>query len=321
MLSQMLTKVAPRLGMRAEKVAPGSWLLQRGDDGSRLRTTVLEDDLWLLQKPQGRRTYRTRSAGSPDSRAHLVYAPRAARRNMQAVQRKLGQWLLEEQVLWVFRALDIDVVLDVGANVGQYARRLRRAGYTGRIISFEPLAEFADKLRQEAAGDPLWDVHQYALGDEDTTAEINATPGLNLSSLLPASDFGKRWSSGLREPVTETIQVHRLDSVLPEMLAGIPESRVFLKLDTQGYDLPAFRGAGACTRDILALQSEVSCVPIYEDMPPLETQLAEYRSAGFDLAGMYPVSRHARTLRVIEFDAVLVRGSAFGGDGSETPDR
>jgi hypothetical protein len=36
---------------------------------------------------------------------------------------------------------------------------------------------------------------------------------------------------------------------------------------------------------------------------------------------MYPVSRHARTLRVIEFDAVLVRGSAFGGDGSGTPDR
>ena len=100
-------------------------------------------------------------------------------------------------------------------------------------------------------------------------------------------------------------------AVLDEALQGIAEPRVYLKLDTQGYDLLAFRGAGRRVDDLLAMQSEVSCLPIYEGMPQLEEQLGEYRSAGFDIAGLFPVSMHRPTLRVLEFDAVMVRKEAF----------
>ena len=227
------------------------------------------------------------------------------------MQSALGEFLLEEQAMWVFDQLGVNCVLDVGANVGQYAQRLRAAGYTGRIVSFEPLAEFAEQLRSAAAGDPSWIVCQYALGDPDETAKINATPGRTLSSLLPASEFGKEWRKTLRAPVSETVRVRRLDSVLDEVLADLDDPRIFLKLDTQGFDLNVIRGARERLGDISGLQSEVACLPIYEQMPQLEEQLAEYRAAGFDIVGMYPVGRHVATGRVIEFDVVMVRASAL----------
>ena len=288
MLPAKLARLAPRLGLDADPVGPGAWLLRKASSEMVTRPMV----------PKG-------------TVGRLVYHPGRARRNVTAVQRHVSSFLLEEQVSAILRDLSINCVLDVGANVGQYARSLRRAGYQGRIVSFEPLEEFATKLRRKSAKDPAWRVQQYALGDEETTAEINATPGASLSSLLPASDFGKEWSHKLETSVKETITVRRLDAVLDEVLAGIDEPRVYLKLDTQGYDLPAFRGAGDRLTDILAMQSEVSCLPIYEGMPELEEQLGAYRRAGFDIAGLFPVTLHRPTLRVLEFDAVLVRQEAF----------
>jgi FkbM family methyltransferase len=288
MLRSTLLRLAPRAGLQVDPVAPGAWLLRR--TGSP-----------VVARPLVPRT----PVGS------VVYLPRRARRQLPLLQRHVGSFLLEQQVSAILGELRINCVLDVGANVGQFGQSLRRSGYRGRIASFEPLEEFATKLRRRAAKDPKWHVHEFALGDTDTTAEINATPGASLSSLLPASEFGKEWSSKLERSVKEEIQVRRLDGVLDEVLDGIKEPRVYLKLDTQGYDVLAFRGAGDRLREILAMQSEVSCLPIYEGMPQLEEQLGEYRAAGFDIAGLFPVSMHRPTLRVLEFDAVLVRQEAF----------
>ena len=292
MLPAKLARLAPRLGARldwdVDVAGPGAWLVRRPSSP-------------VVSRPLVPRS----------SVGRLVYHPRRTRRNIASVQRHLSHFLLEQQISALLAELRINCVLDVGANVGQFGRTLRRAGYSGRIASFEPLDEFATKLRRRANKDRNWRVYQYALGDEDTTAEINATPGASLSSLLPASEFGKEWSPKLETPVKQEITIRRLDGVLDEVLAGIDEPRAYLKLDTQGYDLLAFRGGGDRIKEILAMQSEVSCLPIYEGMPQLEEQLAAYRQAGFDIAGLFPVTMHRPTLRVLEFDAVLVRQEAF----------
>jgi hypothetical protein len=52
----------------------------------------------------------------------------------------------------------VDLLLDVGANVGQYAMRRIETGYSGRIVSFEPLSGPRAALEKEAAGHPNWSI-------------------------------------------------------------------------------------------------------------------------------------------------------------------
>jgi FkbM family methyltransferase len=243
-----------------------------------------------------------------DGRTWVIRRQRGRRRPGQE-QRALGDYLAREHVAWLLRELEINCVLDVGANVGQYAQLLRSEGYAGRIVSFEPVAALAEQLRQTAEADPDWTVVQCALGEVDEETEINVRPG-SMSSLLPSSDFGKGWSDRLREAESETISVRRLEGLFADAVEGIDEPRVYLKLDTQGYDLQAFAGAGETLKQIAGLQSEVSCVPIYDHMPRLPEQIAAYEAEGFEITGMFPVTRHRATLRVIEFDVTMVRAEA-----------
>ncbi len=239
---------------------------------------------------------------------------------MNAYQKRMGQHLGEEHLAWVLRELGVTCVLDVGANTGQFATRLRRAGYAGHIVSFEPVAHLLAELNRAAARDPHWRVLGYGLGDIDGAAEINVVPG-TMSSLLPASSFGQEWSDKLRDAHPETIQVRRLASVYSEALAGLDAARVFLKMDTQGYDLQALRGAGDYLDEVVGLQSEVPCVAIYDGMPGMTEMLSEYEAAGFAISGIFPVTCHRPTLRVIEFDVVMVRAQARTATGPTTPSR
>lgn len=269
-----------RLGLEVTRLGGGAAVVAR--PGSPVRVDEVDGRSWVIHR-----------------------GPRRPARE----QRALGDYLLREHVAWLLRELDINCVLDVGANVGQYAQLLRREGYAGRIVSFEPVPALADELRRTAEGDPNWSVMQCALGEADEEAEINVRPG-SMSSLLPSSDFGKAWSGRLREAETQPISIRRLDGLFADVVEGIDDPRVYLKLDTQGYDLQAFAGAGECLKQIAGLQSEVSCVPIYDDMPRLPEQIATYEAEGFEITGMFPVTRHRATLRVIEFDVTMVRAEA-----------
>jgi FkbM family methyltransferase len=152
-------------------------------------------------------------------------------------------------------------------------------------------------------------VHPWALGADDGTAEIHT--GDRLSSLLPPSDFGLEWKSRMGQMESETITVRRLDSIFAEVTAELPEEigqvRAFLKMDTQGYDLRVLQGAGAALDHVVALQSEVACVPLYDGMPRLPEQLTAYEAAGFQTVGIFPVSQHPATMRAIEMDLLMVR--------------
>jgi FkbM family methyltransferase len=295
--------------LRVQPLADGGWLVQRARSTEPLLATPVDGTTWVIQASTGP-LRSLRRIGPPDLRTHLLVDEAATRANMSKLQKKLGDYLALEQIAWTLRELDINCVLDVGANMGQYGRALRAAGYTGRIVSFEPLSHLVEPLREAASNDVDWLVFHCALGDEETEAEINVVPG-RMSSILESSTFGRQWATKLQNVRRETIQIRRLESVFDEAIEGMDDPRVYLKMDTQGYDLQTFRGAGARLSEVLGLQSEVACVPIYDGMPRLPKQLKEYESEGFEVVGMFPVSRHGQTMRIIEFDMVMVRTQAM----------
>lgn len=195
----------------------------------------------------------------------------------------------------IFRELAIDCVLDVGAHRGEFATGLRTFGYRGPIISFEPVSSSFKSLQQAASQDDQWEVHNFALGSEDGSSEINITEGTVFSSfLLPVAE---------KIESRESVQVRRLDGVLLDLLKA--RKRVFLKMDTQGFDLEVMRGATGVSDYIAAVLTEMSIIPIYNDAPTLADSLAHMQTMGFYPSAMFPVTRRGH--RLVEIDCVLVR--------------
>ncbi len=205
----------------------------------------------------------------------------------------------------MFKDFAIDLALDVGANIGQFAHDLREF-YKGDLISFEPVSASFHRLARTASHDPRWKVHQFALGSQNATQTINVYRETLLNSFLKTNAYCMR-KHGERGAVTgqEVVSVRRLDEVLDEIAPDCHRKRIFLKMDTQGYDLEVFKGLGNKLEYVVAIQSEVSLIPIYEGMPHWTDSISVYEQAGFGVAGLFPVTLDG--CRVIEYDCLMVK--------------
>jgi FkbM family methyltransferase len=210
-----------------------------------------------------------------------------------------------EHVRELLKTLDIDLVLDVGAHHGEYGLLLRELGYAGRIISFEPVTVNFDVMAQCCAHDPSWQAHNLALGSEDADRSMNVMSDSFLNSFLAPSKV--RWHDGNRVERIDKVTVRRLDGLFDQMLNDASAHNVFLKMDTQGWDLEVLRGADACISRIAAVQSEIPLKAIYEGMPSFLEVITECNRLGLEITGMFPVSRDTNNLAVVEFDCVTAR--------------
>lgn len=207
----------------------------------------------------------------------------------------------------VLRDYGVDVVLDVGANRGQFATSLRRAGYEGMIVSFEPVSAPFATLRAAAAGDPRWLVRRLALGDADGEATIHVPQADALASFrVPNANATEILGDAASMASDERVPVRRLDAVLPELLAGHASPRILLKMDTQGWDLEVFRGLGAWRERVVALQSEVTLLPLYDGIPDIVASLTEFQRAGYRAAGFFPVNWRPGTDEILDCDCLMV---------------
>lgn len=220
----------------------------------------------------------------------------------------LSESMLQDYLALLLPALDINLVLDVGANRGQYATLIRGCGYQGRLVSFEPIPELFEALRQRAQHDPAWTVLPYACGSTDAEVDLNITATPEYSSILTPNAYAIDRDPHAAVVRTQSISVRRLDALLPQILQGLDSPRVYLKMDTQGYDLEVFAGLGHLAQTaIVALQSELPAKKLYDQMPGMTAVLAHYEQQGFTLNNMFPVSHDHRNPQVIEYDCIMTR--------------
>ncbi len=212
--------------------------------------------------------------------------------------------------LWtLFAALDINCVIDVGGHRGEYATLLRNNGYRGEIISFEPVLESYQHLMKLSAQDSNWQVHRMGLGNVETTLDINVGEHTNFSSFHEPSSYGHATNPHIATTAVQTVPVKRLDAIFDKIMAHIPTPRIYLKMDTQGWDANVFEGTEGCRDRILALQSEMSIQPLYDGMPTWMQTIEQYQAGGYEISSMFAGFRDD-ALRLSEFDCVMVRQDA-----------
>jgi FkbM family methyltransferase len=209
-----------------------------------------------------------------------------------------------QQLVLLLTQNRIDLVLDVGANEGQYASSLRSAGYAGRIISFEALTSAHEKLRHRAASDPAWQVApRAAVGARAGQVELNISRNSVSSSLLPMLPLHLENAPTSRYVGKETVPLIRLDS----SDFGCANGRAFLKIDTQGFEQEVLEGTTKLLPHIFGFQIEISVAPLYLGQPSF-TRLVDYvLDLGFELWNLYPGFSSPTTGRLLQLDAVFLR--------------
>lgn len=207
----------------------------------------------------------------------------------------------------------IDLVVDVGANSGHYALELRANGYSGRIVSFEPLAAPHSKLEEAARGDADWEVApRMALGDVDGKIAIHVAGNSLSSSILDMLPEHERAAPGSGYVATETVPLHRLDTVAAKHFAD--SRRTLLKIDTQGYEDRVITGAEKVLDRVIAIQAEMSLVPLYAGQPLMDEMRDRIARLGYELFAVFPGYVHAETGATLQLDGYFLRRDFVTGN-------
>lgn len=211
------------------------------------------------------------------------------------------------RVAGILAELGIAGVLDVGGNRGGYGASLRRAGYLGSIISFEPGRAAHEALSRAASGDPAWIVApRMALGREPGSAEMNAFNRDDMNSLLAPTDATREAFPALQAAAPEVVQQARLDDALSHVAPNLP-GPLLLKMDTQGSELEILAGATGILGTVAALHIEVALTPLYRGQPRFIDVMNAADGAGFEPVLTSEGFFSKRLNRQVDFDVLMLR--------------
>ncbi|MCZ8242466.1 MULTISPECIES: FkbM family methyltransferase [Microcystis] len=202
---------------------------------------------------------------------------------------------------------NIDLVFDVGANIGQYAKLLRELGYSGRIVSFEPLSSAYSQLKAVSEKDPLWEIApQTAIGNQEGEIIINIAGNSQSSSALPMLDAHLESAPESAYSGSETVKLSRLDTLAKDYIKSETKS-IFLKIDVQGLEKQVLEGATAILPLVKGIKLELSLVPLYEGQVLFKEMIDIIEKLGYELYGIEPGFTAEKTGRMLQMDGIFFK--------------
>jgi FkbM family methyltransferase len=200
---------------------------------------------------------------------------------------------------------EINVIIDIGANIGQYGAEMRNLGFTGEIISFEPMKKAFDKLEKISSNDPKWKVFNYSLGERDGQTSINIAKNSVSSSLLDPLPQLTLSAPEARSIDVETIVIHKLDSIFESL--NLNDKNVYLKIDTQGYEEMVLLGAKNTLGYIKGVQIEMAFIPSYDSAITFDAMKSKLNVLGFELLALENGFYDKKTGKQIEVDGIFYK--------------
>lgn len=189
----------------------------------------------------------------------------------------------------------IQTVVDIGANRGQFALAVRHCFSEAGIVSFEPLATPAAVYRAIFSGDDRVRLVEAAIGLEPGEAMIHLSAREDSSSLLPITARQNALFPGTAEAGTASIRVARLaDEISAEELVA----PALLKLDVQGFELPALAGCEGLLERFDWVYVECSFVELYAGQALADSVIAWLRERDYVLVGVYNMAYDGKGLAI-----------------------
>jgi FkbM family methyltransferase len=200
-------------------------------------------------------------------------------------------------------------ILDVGANVGQFAKEMRLGGYRGSIVSFEPLSSAHSRLKNAAKGDRKWIVaDRMAIGNTDGEIQLHISADSVSSSILPMLSAHTDAAPDSAYVGIESVPIRKLDDAAARFVE--PSDVLFLKIDVQGAEQDVLAGARKLLNQVVGVHLELSLVACYENQMLMIPFVEQMQSMGFGLWSLAPGTRDTATARLLQVDALFFQESA-----------
>jgi FkbM family methyltransferase len=202
------------------------------------------------------------------------------------------------------KSRSIDTIIDVGANDGKFAREVRDRGYTGSIVSFEPIREVYRRLADRFANDRRWKGYNLGVSNKSGEAVIGVSEATVFSSLHKLKVAASRLEERSNVVRYETIKI----TTLGECSDKIKGNRLFLKLDTQGHEQACLEGLGELKNRVEGIQMELPLSALYENVWSFHEAVYFMKQLDFVPCIFSPVSYHkCDPVAVVEVDCTFRR--------------
>lgn len=207
----------------------------------------------------------------------------------------------------LFEHYNIDLVFDIGANIGQYTMGIMDAGYKHKIVSFEPLSSVYSIIEKESKPYSNWAVApRCAIGAKNEEIEINISANSVSSTLLNMLNSHIDSAPESKIIGKEKVQVFPLDEIAPTYLGNA--KNIFLKIDVQGFEQEVLKGAPEMIVKAKGIEMEISLVPLYENQTWLLPQILEYmEQKGFVLTSIVPAFTDNVTGKVLQCNGIFYK--------------
>jgi len=206
----------------------------------------------------------------------------------------------------------VDMVFDIGANIGQCGPWFRWVGFDKTIVSFEPISHLFQQLSQNAKSDPKWLVEKVALGEKDGVGLINVSGGHGgASSILAMTEHVVKNAPDQAVIRQEEIVLTTVEKMMRKYY---PEGdRLFLKIDAQGYETRVIEGIGSELPRVIGIKLEMSLVENYRGELLMVEMLSRLRNMGFHLVEFENGWSNEKTGEMYQVDGVFFRTDRLVG--------
>ncbi len=199
----------------------------------------------------------------------------------------------------------ITKVLDVGANAGQYANQIFELGFTGNIVSFEPLKKVYKELEKQVKKNNQWSSFNIALGNKNEELEINVSKNTYSSSILEILPSHVKSAPESEVVNKEKITVKRLDDVYRNLVKD--GERVLLKIDVQGFEKHVLEGAKKVLNEIKGIQIEMSVEELYNGELLFLDMIMYLNNLGFSLHSLENGFYDEQSGKLLQVDGIFFR--------------
>ncbi len=218
----------------------------------------------------------------------------------------LGYGSAENELLKLIKETNVDLILDIGANKGQFGKAMFNFGYSNRILSFEPLTKMYKVLVEESKKYSNWSVYeQCAIGDKETVTTINISNLVGNSSVLPikSTKYNVGNSHYIEKEDVKQITLATLNNNEDVTNA----ENIFIKMDVQGFEHYILNTLKDVNYNIVGFYIEMSLVKLYDGQEDYLYICNLLKKLGYDLVYIIPES--IRNQRMIQCNGVFLHNS------------